>query len=416
MKIAVYSFLLLSLAVRGQAQTFKNVAATESQKIQLDLKSMTAAVPGIQYQVYQDSLDLKEYEDRWIPLKPTDYHRHRVILLNVDRTRCLQLKNHFADASLVDCESLKNNPQEMDLRAFLEPAIQAVEGKIYLNQYVILSPGVKMKDGFVVDTVPALLEEDSQGNLLVRNYVEETNCWGTSWEVARRSNQEFAIQAGSGDLNKFLQDKKNVSEVVPASKDITKKLGDVKYRDMLIVSDKRSGAVLHVATFIDQKLLFEKQGNKTQFPFRLSTLKQITDLYSPKGALYRVVRAKAKFPAAEVVEKKWTYEFGPSDEDYEGQSAVTYHQPVHFGLRAQDSKYVISERGNAYAEETVAKLEAAQNENEVLAALHADSFVVQKLSQDEISVLSRDIVNPKYPEFSKKATLLKALYVRNQNP
>ncbi|MBO9668454.1 MAG: hypothetical protein J7501_16770 [Bdellovibrio sp.] len=412
MKIAIYPFLLLIFAIPVQSQTFKTVPTTGSQKIQLDLKSLKAAVPGIEYQVYQDSLDLNPYQSRWNPLNPTDYFRHRVILLNVDRTRCLQLKNHFADASLVNCEFLKNNPQEIDLRAFLEPAIQAVEGKIYLNQEVVLSPGIKMEDGFVVSTVPTLEEHDSRGGLLVRNYSEETNCWGTSWEIARRSNKDFSVQVGSGDLNKFLQDKRNVTDVVATTKDIAKYLREIKYRDILIVSDKKSGQVLHVATFIDQNLLFEKQGNATQYPFRFSKLEQITGLYSKKGVVYRVVRAKANFPAAETVEKKWTHEFGPKDEDYEGQSGVTYHQPVRFSLVAQDSKYVLSNRDNAYSEDTVAKLEVAQTESDALAALNADPFVVGRLPQDEISALAKDIITPKYPDLSKKATLLKALYVR----
>jgi hypothetical protein len=417
MKISFLTFLVSFIFVgAAQAQTLKDVNVTATQKIQMKLKNLETAVPGIKYQIHQDSLDLKQYEEKYSPLALGDYLRLRVVLLNVDRSRCLQLKKHFAgENSLVACEALAKTSKEMDLKLFLEPVIQATEGKTYLNQAVNLSPGFKFKDGFAVESPKNAEERDSLGNALSRSYVEETNCWGTAWEVARRSKEEFSIQVGDFELPKFIQDKKNVTEVIPKTKDLNQfaqQLNRIQYGDMLIVSQKNSGAILHVATFIDQQVLFEKEGNAIQFPFRLTPLEQITKLYGKRNGFFKVIRPKAKFPSAESVVKNWTSTFGPDDEDFEGLSTVTHHQAVHFKLAAQESGYVVSDRNGAYSENTVTALESAQNEGEILAILQGDEFVTKRLTQDEISALAREISNPKYPDLSKKVLLLRGLYYR----
>ncbi len=414
MKLKVYSFLIIfSFLPSLHAQTLKKADVTATQEIQFKLSNLETIAPGIQYKVYQDSLELKAYEEKYRPLAADDLLSHRVVLQNVNSIRCQQLKDAFArENSLVDCASLKNTSTKMDLRYFLEPVIQATAGNVFLNQDIILSAGYKVKDGEII--YPANSEEtDSSGGYLTRKYVELTNCWGTAWEVARRSKDNYSVEVGS-DLLAFMTNKKNVKEVIAKTKDLTQlkqKLNQIKYGDILLVLDN-TGYIMHAATFIDQQLVFEKKGNETKYAFRMSKLEQITKEYKRFKPQYHVIRPKAKFPTAESIEKKWTYSSGPQDEDYEGLSGVTYQQVVTFKLIPQGSTYVLSDRINAYSENTIAKLEAAQSESEIVDALAADEFVKARLSESDVKTLAQEILNPTLPDLSRKALLLRWLYFR----
>lgn len=414
--------MLISLLLSASVFAFELPATLSAQEVSFPLPALEKVLGAATYSVTEETVDLSHHMNEFSIRSDDDGKRLQVAIKGLDPKQCEAVKAAYAGArSPVDCASVTPD-QKLDLTQFLEPAIQATNGQTFAPERYSLDTNATY-DSFGelhIDWEKESEEKDSTGNGLLRVVQTETNCWGTAWEIARKSTTSLDVQVGDQvEVMAYMLSPKNSKEVIAAEKNLSKfraKAAAARYGDILVV--KTGKFVVHMATFVDQELLFERKGNSAMYLNRLMGLEAIGALYVDgfSDVSFSVIRPLALFPAMREVFKDWRYEFGPKSEDYEGQSFITYHSPVTYALRAANGRFTLGARSGSMEMETAAELDSLAGEPENLAELSRtlarDPWIAKMLSPAKIQSLAEKLARPS-EGLSARQLVLRAVWMES---
>lgn len=267
----------------------------EEREKTFELARLKRLAPEISYRVYEDKLATSDYPRVSL----------RVVFGRLTEAQCNKVRKIYADSwqdglSGVDCA--KAAGRNFELVDFLTPAMQATSQLAFESEQTRTQRPLSAEErAFLQDAVLqsgyGALDPDAAFRV---NRVLAANCWGTAFEILRRSSTAFSVfYEGGGDaIDKYFSD--NTSLIaerrldVPFSQEL---VGRFAFGDVILFHAAEDGLkrLMHAAVLVDENLLFEKIGAGFEDVYRLAAYDPFA-VQTRRPGWETVRRAREVFP------------------------------------------------------------------------------------------------------------------------